>query len=615
MDPGVRPKTVDLAREPDFALGGLEVSPATLETRAGERRVALEPRVMQVLTALAQRRGEVVSRDTLNDLCWGGRVVGDDALNRCIGRLRRLAQTHGGFVIETVPRVGFRLVEGRPARQGRPWRAVGLLAAVALLAIAAAGWTLLRAPPRGPRMLQVAVEPVRVAPDDSRLRALAAAIGDELQDQVSVSGAQAVAPGARGAQYRLAASLTGEGTQGRVVLSLADRRTGATLWSQQVVAAPEPLRRRAAATGAGAAQCLARALAPNAGPIGQDALKDYLRACVLVDDPNAAAAIFALLERVTAHAPQFAVGHSGLATFAAIASKDVDEPLKSQLKARGHAEAERALKLNPAEGTAYLAQELLVEPRADWAERQRLLSRGLAVDPQNFALLSRQGQVLSAAGRLSEAEAFHRQAVALNPFAANSWAELALTQDSRNALDVARGTIDKAYARWPDNEQVQEVRLGIEALHGDPRRALADLRNPDYGGQIANPEERRLLGVVIEARLSGSPAQLANARESVRAALKAGLWPPLAVQMMGALGDVEGGLAAAERAAQTHAEYEPGYLFRGATASLRRDPRFMRVAKAWGLLDYWRATGRWPDFCGDAGLPYDCAKAADAFAR
>ena len=40
MDPGVRPKTVDLAREPDFALGGLEVSPATLETRAGERRVA-----------------------------------------------------------------------------------------------------------------------------------------------------------------------------------------------------------------------------------------------------------------------------------------------------------------------------------------------------------------------------------------------------------------------------------------------------------------------------------------------------------------------------------------------------------------------------------------------
>ena len=25
-----------------------------------------------------------------------------------------------------------------------------------------------------------------------------------------------------------------------------------------------------------------------------------------------------------------------------------------------------------------------------------------------------------------------------------------------------------------------------------------------------------------------------------------------------------------------------------------------------GLVDYWRTTGKWPDFCSDPSLPYDC---------
>jgi len=73
---------IDLARESPFRLGALEVRPPTREVVAGEHREVLEPRVMQVLTALARRRGEVVSRDELVALCWGGRVVGEDAINR-----------------------------------------------------------------------------------------------------------------------------------------------------------------------------------------------------------------------------------------------------------------------------------------------------------------------------------------------------------------------------------------------------------------------------------------------------------------------------------------------------------------------------------------------------
>lgn len=84
----------------------------------------LEPRVMQVLVALAQARGAIVTRDELTDLCWDGRIVGEDALNRVISRLRRLSVEVGGdaFRIETITKVGYRLVvrEARAAIQAAP---------------------------------------------------------------------------------------------------------------------------------------------------------------------------------------------------------------------------------------------------------------------------------------------------------------------------------------------------------------------------------------------------------------------------------------------------------------------------------------------------------------
>ena len=95
---------IELAHAPAFILGGLEVRPATLEVLARGRREVLQPRVMQVLVALAGRCGEVVSRDDLIQSCWGGHIVGEDAINRCISLLRRLGRTQGSFDLETVPR-------------------------------------------------------------------------------------------------------------------------------------------------------------------------------------------------------------------------------------------------------------------------------------------------------------------------------------------------------------------------------------------------------------------------------------------------------------------------------------------------------------------------------
>ncbi|MBD2842108.1 winged helix-turn-helix domain-containing protein [Erythrobacter rubeus] len=113
--------TVELSKTSSFTLGGLLVEPALRAVQADGARVSLEPRVMQVLVLLASRAGEPVDRDTMVEQCWDGVIVGDDAIQRCIGRLRRLAAEVGGYEIETIPKVGYRLLEeGAPTGSTPP---------------------------------------------------------------------------------------------------------------------------------------------------------------------------------------------------------------------------------------------------------------------------------------------------------------------------------------------------------------------------------------------------------------------------------------------------------------------------------------------------------------
>ena len=121
MRPRARPlaTAVELARERDIKLGAALVRPSRRELVVRGRRMRLEPRVMQVLVALARANGGVVSQSELIDVCWSGRIVGEDAIYRCIVQLRALAATiEGGFCIETIARVGYRLMRAEVCANG-----------------------------------------------------------------------------------------------------------------------------------------------------------------------------------------------------------------------------------------------------------------------------------------------------------------------------------------------------------------------------------------------------------------------------------------------------------------------------------------------------------------
>ena len=153
---------IALARARPFRLGGVEVRPATREIVGAQGRDILEPRVMQVLVALARADGEIVTRDDLIASCWEGRIVGEDAITRVISRLRRHSEGVGrdGWTLETVTKVGYRLspASTTPAQAAAPIppaprRRTLLLAggglAVAVAVTGGAAWRL-RKPPVSP---------------------------------------------------------------------------------------------------------------------------------------------------------------------------------------------------------------------------------------------------------------------------------------------------------------------------------------------------------------------------------------------------------------------------------------------------------------------------------
>jgi DNA-binding winged helix-turn-helix (wHTH) protein/tetratricopeptide (TPR) repeat protein len=104
--PGIR-----LSREMPFRLGAVEVHPATRQIIRNGHAETLEPRIMQVLVAFAQAEGSILGHDDLIERCWGGRIVGDNAIHRAISKVRELGLNFGGgtFVIETITKVGYRM--------------------------------------------------------------------------------------------------------------------------------------------------------------------------------------------------------------------------------------------------------------------------------------------------------------------------------------------------------------------------------------------------------------------------------------------------------------------------------------------------------------------------
>ena len=76
----------------DFVAGDwvVRVTQLHLEHRTSGEVTPLEPRLATLLTSLASRKGDLVTKEMLLEEVWEGAVVSDDSIAQAVSRLRKI---------------------------------------------------------------------------------------------------------------------------------------------------------------------------------------------------------------------------------------------------------------------------------------------------------------------------------------------------------------------------------------------------------------------------------------------------------------------------------------------------------------------------------------------
>jgi DNA-binding winged helix-turn-helix (wHTH) protein/TolB-like protein len=631
------PRLIELAREAPFRIGALEVRPSTREVVQDERREVLEPRIMKVLTALARRRGAVVSRDELLAACWGVQAVSDDAIQRAVAGVRKVGEAYGAFAVETVAKVGYRLSVARAdaavaTPRGSRWR-LGA-AALAVLATCALGVLLWRglAPSRPAASNRIAVLPFAVLSPGTDVQTFGDGLLDELLSVLNADEVQALSrtdslalrgPGADQALRRLDVGLfldgavRKEGGVLKVHAFLNDAKDHTTLWSHDFEGpadAPDLLQARIAARASDAANTALVGQEKGGSKLDSAALAAFVASYDYMANTNDIERPKTLLRQVIAHAPGFARAHSNLA----LLMPDVQA---------ARAEARRALALDPKDSVAIVALQATT-PMWAWADREALLLRGVAADPDAMVIRMYIAGFDQQVGRNRDALEAARRSVALNPVFETSNAILCEQLTYQRAAYDAANACQREDRLWPD--YIGDVaQFYADQQAGREQHALVRLTHSTLQA-VFTGEATPLWARFLHARIAGDATGSRAAALAAADAAEAGKFSRRdAYFMLALVGDVDAALSEAERYFTDQrmrqpsgaiwlnfSVYDSSILFWPATASVRRDPRFMALVARLKLVDYWRTTGAWPDFCSEPGLPYDCkTEAAKLAAR
>jgi TolB-like protein/DNA-binding winged helix-turn-helix (wHTH) protein len=642
------PGLIDLAREPDVQLGGLAVRPSRLEVEGLGVRRTLQPRVMQVLVALMHPTSEVVSQDELIRRCWGGLAVGEDAVRRCIGQLRKLTSQwpEPPFSIETIGGVGYQLKrepspgDVKPPPSPRTQRRLGrrvwwaLAAAALLLALGVLGFVRLGDVGVAPPAPRVAVLPLEALSGRPEARYVAAGVADEVSRALSASQVEALprtdvaalqraaadpkAAAQLGVGLVLSGSVQDVGTDTLVNVQLDDARTHVTLWSGDF--------RRAGGEAAALREEVAAKVADLVGiaeyarenpRLRRDdaAMSAVLAAHDLVrgNRHDSWGRLLALTQQVVAREPDFAFGHAMAAVADAYAIRwGAPAQQRPTLVANGRREAARAIALDPQEGGSYFALQLLAP---DYRGREAALLKGLATATHPAAplaaLYNAEGYLLLAVGRAHEALPYIQRSVSLDPLSPVKAVSLVEAYATVGDMGAAQEKIEQALARWPNHPALRAARLHLAGFYGDPAAARTLLMTPaDLPADLA-PEALAAWRGFLAVK-PGDDAQAA--RRVAHAANSGALDLQTAVLMLAQLHDLDDAFSDAERIA-SQPDRNPKFLFEPAAAPLRRDRRFMDLATRFDLLGYWRDVGHWPDACPGARTEPDCAAALAAVSR
>lgn len=392
--------------------------------------------------------------------------------------------------------------------------------------------------------------------------------------------------------------------QANLVLVDAD---GGLLWSREYT---QPggnladLRQQVAYSAGQVLRCATEALSPGHPKLDPSVLSLYLKGCAELSTAADTRMAIEAFRTVTERAPKFAGGWGKLLiaemeAFMATSANDLQ--LKEEL--RRHAEAAR--EVDPDLAEFYLVQSWLQEPRPilGW---MRYADEALEKKPNNARILENHATGLGHIGQIRKATEEVRRASAIEPLSAGArQALIAFLADSGDIRGAQR-ELSEAERLWPGASSILLARYWFEYAYGDPKKALAIIESGRLNF-IPSPAQTSFL----RARADSSSANITKAIAEARKTYEQNGSPTQLIQTLGAFGRKD---EAIEVLLSANPELSHGiisaFFRRPSLKEILRDPRFMMVAKRYGLIDYWQATGRWPDYCQVPDLSYDCKREA-----
>ena len=593
---------IDLESEAPLHVGGAVIDPVSRQAEYAGGSERLQPQTLKVLVALSRRRNQVVTRSELVDSCWDGRIVGDDVINRCILLLRQFAERAGGFSIETVPKTGYRLIEAGSKRRAWPHPRLLVAAAILLAMAGAIGLMLRMAEPDGTTIAVAAADRSQVAQELTR--GLLTRLGS-LQ-AAKTDGMRLVGPTDRSAgKADLILEVSGI-TGDRAVeanLVLLARQDRSVLWSKEFIQPPDKvpdLEQQMAFTTGRVLDCALEGRSAEGNRLSLETFRLYLNGCAILADAYRVdpARVIPIFSQVVEQAPKFAAGWGKLilaeAQFVNVEiiffDRRPDIPVDQHIAA--------ARKLDPDLPEAFVA-EYLTLPISAFDERLRLIERATARHPENPDILAIRAEFLLMVGRQSEAIDAARRAYELDPLTPGLGNNLIQTLAYAGRTEMAAEELKRAEQLWPGTLTLRDARFRFHLRYGDPREALRIVRSEGISREF---EE------FLVARIDPNPANIERAISAVR---HRGTTSSKAINDLAQLFSQFGREEEAYRLIMDwrrtdQAGAMTGMLFRPTMRKFRNDPRFMRVADHLGLLAHWRNSGKWPDFCSEPDLPYDC---------
>jgi Tfp pilus assembly protein PilF len=487
-------------------------------------------------------------------------------------------------------------------------RSLIIIAAVAVvLAVGAGAWFLVRPGVAPASSVQVRLAAfARLSPD------LPAPMPDAVRDEfvaafpqdgnITVSTAS-TPPAGNARSYAISGTLRRDGDKVRAIARLTDERSGAAIWSRDFeypAGYPDKLPRWFAVNAAQAIKCGLSGAASYPKQLPQNALSLFFSAC----DADSGAEQLDAARRVVAAAPDFSAGWSMLARAANLYSQASDLQ-RSSLRREAWNATERAIRLDPQNGDAYVTQNHLL-PRSDLVAREALLKKALA--RRSFACACEHhfyGWFLWEVGKVQDGGQELQRAVNQDPFDIQARTNLAWTLLLQGYSQASADEQYKIAADMvPEPEFLDEQRLWSAPITGDYATAIKILS----AGRVSGlpPDLRAALLASYKAAGSGDSAARQNAAAMLEAVSDSHK-NFVVVLMLGALGANRAALEQMDKWDSAGNSVRTRlFLWFPSMRGVIGDPGFPAVAERMGLMKYWRTTHTKPDVCSAKDAPPFC---------